>query len=187
MQPFTRTFQSSAAKTVANTGDTMMVLLARLDQWLNMHRQRFQSALQPGATVAECDVLTDAVGKQLPAELRALLMWHNGQNADVPGAFEQNWILMSIEEIAESKKELDAQPHEGWHKDWLPFLDDDNGNYLCLDLGSPGSPVRECWRGRADHPLKSPSLIAWLEAFVNALERGAYVEDPERGSFTIRS
>ena len=75
--------------------------------------------------------------------------WHNGQSADVPGAFEQNWHLMSTREIADAKKELDAQPHEGWQHAWVPFLDDDNGNYLCLDLGSPGHPVRECWRGRS--------------------------------------
>ena len=176
-----------AAPALANAGDKVLVLLARLDRWLNTHREQFQQALQPGATAAECDALTADVGKPLPEELRDLLMWHNGQNPDVPGTFEQNWFLMSTEEIAESKKELDAQPHEGWHKDWLPFLDDDNGNYLCLDLAAPGSPVRECWRGRAEHPLASPSLTAWLEAFVNALERGDYVEDPERGSLMLSS
>ena len=114
-------------------------------------------------------------------------MWHNGQNPDVPGAFEQNWILMSTEEIADAKKELDAETHEGWQKAWLPFLDDDNGNYLCLDLGSPSGPVRECWRGRSDHPETAPSLSAWLENFVSALERGAYVEDAERGTLMRHS
>jgi cell wall assembly regulator SMI1 len=89
---------------------------------------------------------------------------------------------MSTREIADAKKELDAQPHEGWQHDWVPFLDDDNGNYLCLDLTSPGCPVRECWRGRSDHPVLAPSLSAWLADFVAALERGAYAEDPERGS-----
>jgi cell wall assembly regulator SMI1 len=163
------------------------VLLARLDQWLETHRDRFQQALQPGATAAECDALTAALGKPLPEALRALLTWHNGQNPDVPGAFEQNWFLMSTEDIAEAKKELDAEAHEGWHTDWLPFLDDDNGNYLCVDLSSSGAPVRECWRGRGDHPQAAPSLTAWLEAFVRGLERGAYVEDPERGSLTLRS
>ncbi len=171
----------------ADAADKMMVLLARLDQWLNTHRERFQQALQPGATAAECHALSAALGKPLPEELCALLTWHNGQNPDVPGAFERNWMLMSTDDIAEAKKELDAQPHEGWHKNWIPFLDDDNGNYLCLDLGSPGSPVRECWRGRADHPVAAPSLTAWLETFVGALERGEYAEDPERGTLALRS
>jgi cell wall assembly regulator SMI1 len=172
---------------VASAGDTTMMLLARIDQWLNVHRERFQQALRPGATAAECDALSAVVGKPLPEELRTLLAWHNGQNPNVPGTFEGNWHLMSTEEIASAKKELDAQPHEGWHREWLPFMDDDNGNYLCLDLGSPGLPLLECWRGRADHPKTSPSLTVWLETFVNALESGAYVEDPERGSLVPRS
>jgi cell wall assembly regulator SMI1 len=172
---------------VAAGADKITVLLARLDQWLNTKRERFQQALQPGATEAECDALATALGRPLPEELRALLMWHNGQNPDVPGAFEQNWILMSTEEIAEAKAELDDHPHEGWQKNWLPFLDDDNGDYRCLDLGSPGCPVLECWRGRANHPVVSPSLSSWLEAFVTALERGAYAEDPERGTLALKS
>lgn len=172
--------------TAASNADKMMVLLARLDQWLNDQRERFQQALQPGATAAQCDALAAEAGKPLPEELRALLMWHNGQNPDVPGAFEENWVLMSTEEIADAKKELDEHPHEGWQKNWLPFLDDDNGDYRCLDLGSPGCPVLECWRGRADHPVVAPSLSAWLESFVTALEHGAYAEDPERGTLALK-
>lgn len=177
---------SSSPPAAASDADKITVLLARLDQWLNDKRERFQQALQPGATAAECDALAAAVGKPLPETLRALLMWHNGQNPDVPGAFEQNWVLMSTEEIADAKKELDEHPHEGWQKNWLPFLDDDNGDYRCLDLGAPGCPVLECWRGRADHPVVAPSLAAWLESFVAALERGAYAEDPERGTLALK-
>lgn len=163
------------------------MLLSRLDQWLNTNRERFQQALRPGATAAECDALAETLGRSLPEELRALLMWHNGQNPDVPGSFEQSWILMSTEEIAEAKKELESQPHEGWHSSFVPFLDDDSGNYRCLDLGSDGFPVLECWRGQSGHPVIASSLSAWLEAFITALERGAYTEDPERGTLLLHS
>jgi cell wall assembly regulator SMI1 len=179
--------QQIAPSSLATAADKVTVLLARLDQWLNTKRERFQQALRPGATTAECDALASQLGKPLPEELRALLMWHNGQNPDVPGAFEQSWILMNTEEIADAKKELDDHPHEGWHNNWVPFLDDDNGDYRCLDLGSPGCPVLECWRGRADHPVVAPSLAAWLESFVTALEQGAYAEDPERGTLALKS
>jgi cell wall assembly regulator SMI1 len=178
---------TSSAPAQASSDDKITVLLARLDQWLNTHRDRFQQALRPGASAAECDELTAVIGKPLPAELRALLTWHNGQNADVPGSFEQNWMLMSTQEIADAKKELDAQPHEGWRSDWVPFLDDDNGNYRCLDLSSAGCPVLDCWRGRSDHPVIAPSLSAWLADFVSGLEHGAYTEDAERGTLARRS
>jgi cell wall assembly regulator SMI1 len=163
-------------------GADLKELLGRVDHWLSAHRQRFQKALQSGASSADLDALSAAVGKAAPEDLRTWLSWHNGQSADVPGAFEGSWNLMSAQGMAEAKKELDAQPHEGWQKDWLPFLEDDNGNYLCLDLGSPDLPVRECWRGRDDHPVVAPSLKAWLSEFVAGLERGAYAEDPERGT-----
>jgi cell wall assembly regulator SMI1 len=172
--------------TAPSSGHELTNLLGRVDHWLATHRQRFRHALLPGASDADCDTLSAALSKPLPQELRTWLTWHNGQSADVPGAFEQNWHLMSTREIADAKKELDAQPHEGWQHAWVPFLDDDNGNHLCLDLSSPGCPVRECWRGRSDHPVLAPSLSDWVADFVTALERGAYAEDPERGALVRR-
>jgi cell wall assembly regulator SMI1 len=166
-----------------HAGGRLEGLLARIDRWLAAHRSRFHRALQPPATAAECDRLAAALGGNLPPELRTWLTWHNGQSPDVPGAFEQNWNLMSAEQIAEAKQELDAEGHEGWQRAWVPFLDDDNGNYLCLDPATAGTPVRGCWHGQADHATVAPSLTAWVEDFVTALERGGYTEDPERGTF----
>ncbi len=178
---------TSSEAASAAMGDKITVLLARLDQWIKTHRHRFHKALRPGASAAELDQLAAALGKPLPAELRSLLTWHNGQNADVPGSFEQGWSLMSSQEIAEAKKELDAEPHEGWNKDWVPFLEDETGNYRCLDLSKAGCPVLDCWRGRADHPVVAPSLSAWLADFVHGLENGDYKEDSERGTLSRRS
>ena len=118
----------------------------------------------------------------MPEDLRTWLSWHNGQDPDVFGGLEEDWHPMSAAEIADAKKELDSEGHPGWHREWIPFLDDDNGSFLVLDPTQPGSPVRALPRGREKHPVVAPSLAAWVEHFVSGLEQGKYKEDPERGS-----
>ncbi len=163
--------------------DLLPDLLARVDQWLATHRPRFAKALLPGATPAECTALQSDLGHALPEELRLWLAWHNGQNAEVVGAFESNWSLMSTRQIADVKKQLDAEASPNWHSAWLPFLDDDAGNYVCIDTRQPDFPVRECWRGTSEHVIIAPSLTTWVTDVLMAMEHGEYVEDPERGTF----
>jgi cell wall assembly regulator SMI1 len=164
----------------------MDALLTRLEAWLARHRRHFLEGLAPGATPAELEDLQRRFGVPLPASLRALLAWHNGQTPETLARFEADWSLMSAREIADAKQELDAQAAggaTGWQAAWVPFLDNDDGDYVCLDTAQPGAPVREFWQDRREHPVVAPSLEAWLEDKVTAMERGAYHEDPERGSF----
>jgi cell wall assembly regulator SMI1 len=166
------------------TGQGLAALLARIDRWMAKHRPHVHRALRPGATPADLDTLQAALGGKLPDELRTWLSWHDGQGPDGLGAFVEGWYLMNARQIAEAKKELDAEGHPGWQRAWVPFLSDSNeSDYLCLDAGQPGCPVRECWSGQPDHPVVAPSLQAWAERFVTGLEQGAYHEDPERGTF----
>ena len=74
-----------------------------------------------------------------------------------------------------NKVVIHAEGHPGWQRSWVPFLDDDESDYLCLDAGQPGCPVRECWSGQPDHPTVAPSLQAWAEQFVTGLEVRARV------------
>jgi cell wall assembly regulator SMI1 len=173
----------SAAAPTARSSPPLGDLLARLDQWLRAHRAQYYKGLLPGATAAELASLQTALWAPAPEELRTWLGWHNGQSPDVFGALEENWHPMSTSEIADAKRELDAEGHPGWQRSWIPFLDDDNDNYLCLAPAEPGVPVRECWRGKAEHPVAAPSLAAWVEHFLHGLENGEYAADPERGGF----
>jgi cell wall assembly regulator SMI1 len=158
-------------------------LLARLDKWLTAHRHNYHKGLRHGATPAELDELEKEAGCLVPGELRTWLGWHNGQDAETVGALEGRWIPMSTKEIAEVKKERDANPVDGWKDTWLPFLDDDRGNYLCIDTHEAGHPLRECREGHSTHHIVAHSLTAWVERFVKALEEGKYHEDSERGTF----
>jgi cell wall assembly regulator SMI1 len=158
--------------------------LTRLDRWFAEHRSRYHGALALGAGAAELEALQNVLGIPVPGDLAALLAWHNGQSADFVGAFEQSWHLMSTQQIAEAKRELDTSAGElGWKPDWIPFLEDDAGDFVCVDTSQSGAPVRAVWRGQPEHPVIAPSLAAWLEEFATAVEQGRYVEDSERGTF----
>jgi cell wall assembly regulator SMI1 len=169
------------AQEPSQTAD-LQSLLARLDRWLAAHRSRYHHGLLAGARPEDLSNLEHSLDQPLPQELRTWLSWHNGQNDQIFGALEESWHPMSVAEIAQAKKELDAEGHQGWQRRWIPFLDDDSDNYLCLDPTQPNIPVRECWRGKAEHPVAAPSLTDWVQRLVTGLEQGAYTEDPERGS-----
>src|SRR5262249_21595723 len=167
----------------AGTGRPLGDMPGRTDGGGARPRPRFRGALRPGPAPAELAEFGQALGMPLPEQLGTLLAWHNGQNPDVPGAFVEDWRLMSTAEIAAAKKQLDAESPPGWNKAWVPFLDDGNGNYVVLDTSELGMPVREGWRGREGAEGVAPSLAAWVADFVTALEGGSYHEDMERGGF----
>jgi cell wall assembly regulator SMI1 len=172
--------------------DRLKDLLARLERWLAAHRPHLLQNLRPGANEVELHTLQARLGRELPAELRALLAWHNGQNEEFAGRFEEDWLLMGTEEIAAAREELDQGAvgngeGNGWRPEWIPFLDDDAGNYLFLDTSQPRPPVRAYWLELDKQPQAAASLTAWLEDFVNAVEAGQYDEDPERGTFLRRN
>jgi cell wall assembly regulator SMI1 len=178
-----------AAKVEAT--DQLPDLLARLETWLTRHRPAFLKSLQPGASEIELHALQSQLGLEVPDDLRTLLAWHNGQGEGYAGRFEENWILLSTSRIVAAKHDLDEQApgngHKtGWQPEWIPLLDDDGGDYLCLDTSQPGAPVRAFWLGQAEHPVVAPSLGDWVAEFVKAVEAGEYHEEPERGTLLRR-
>lgn len=167
--------------------DRLRALLARLERWLASHRPHYLASLRPGAAPDDLAALERSLGMPLPEELRGLLAWHDGQSDDCPARLEGNWLLLSAARIAEAKRDLDAEAETtGWLSSWIPFLDDDAGDYLALDTAERGHPVREFWLGNAEHPITASSLIDWLTRFIDDLEAGRYAEDPERGEMLRR-
>jgi cell wall assembly regulator SMI1 len=164
----------------------MPTLLGRLAHWLGQHRRRFLEGLAPGATSDHLTALQNALGVPLPDDLRELLAWHNGQDDETSGAFEGHWYLMNTHEIESAWRELTGDAGRGWRREWVPFLEDDRGNYVFLDTSHPGGSVRESSERNPEQPTVAPSLAAWLQDFVAAVERGEYEQDPERGVFVRR-
>lgn len=123
--------------------DDLQLILNRLEKWLQKHRAHYWKMLLPGASRAELDFLRKSIAPPLPEELRTLLAWHNGQSADFIGGFEANWQLMSTRTIAvETMLLLDPEAQSGWERSWIPFLNDDAGNYVCIDASQAGFPLR---------------------------------------------
>jgi cell wall assembly regulator SMI1 len=181
----------AAAEPSAPASGKLQELLARLEKWLAQHRKHLLEDLRPGANELERHALQAKLGGELPDELRTLLAWHNGQKREFAGGFEEDGLLLGTEEVAEAKAELDRGAAgngagNGWQAGWIPFLDDDSGNYVFLDTSQSGAPVRVFWLGKKEQPTLAPSLTAWFEEFVSAVEAGKYVEEPERGTFMRR-
>jgi cell wall assembly regulator SMI1 len=164
----------------------LQAILVRLEKWLAKHRRRFLTGLRPGVSSTELVDLRKGFGQPLPAELRLLLSWHNGQFPDFVGKFEEEWQLMSSADILEAWKEL-KEDKTGWQSHWIPFLDNDAGDFRFLDTKSPTPTVCDFWLGEKDRPTIAPSLSAWLEDVVSHMEKGEYQEDPERGTFMRKS
>jgi cell wall assembly regulator SMI1 len=158
-------------------------LLARLEGWLAKHRSSYHQGLAPGATAEQLGGLEQALGMKLPADLRTLLEWHNGQNPDLVGAFRESFRLLGTEEIAQEYRDEVGRHGDTWDKSWISFLADDQGDFVCADGGQKGAPVREIWRGRPGSEVVAPSLTAWVQRFVEEVEAGLYHEDSERGEF----
>lgn len=134
--------------------------LQRINAWFARQRPRYFAALKPGAAATE---LTG-----WPEPLRILLGWHDGQDRDFAGTFVEHWFLMSAADIRAARID---QPG------WLPFLDDDAGNYLCLAVDGSLHYLEVDGKDR----MVAASLAEWARAFADDLEQGGYVEDPERG------
>jgi cell wall assembly regulator SMI1 len=171
--------------------DRLKGLLDRLERWLAAHRPRLLHALRPGANEVALQALQAQLGRELPQELRTLLAWHNGQGEEFAGRFEEDWLLLGTDDITSAKAELDQGAvgngaGNGWRPEWIPFMDDDAGNYRFLDTSQAEPPVRDYWADQPEQRVVAPSLTAWVEDFVKAVEAGEYHEDPERGTFLRR-
>jgi len=163
--------------------DDLAGLLKRLDAWLKKNRKNYWKGLNAGATAKDLSALEKELGFAVPDDLAALLRWHNGQDDDTPGAFVDEWRLMSAEQIATAKHDLDGAGEKAWRDGFVPFLENDRGDCVVVDTKSSGQPMRVFWGGKAEAEVAAPSLRAWLEQFVTDVEAGNYVEEPERGGF----
>lgn len=172
----------------------MRELWTRIEVWLQAHVRSEANVLSPGAAEEEIAATERFLGVSFPEDVRASFRLHDGQSGGP-------WLvrgceLLSLGRIREEwnawKELLDRGTFENfrsdsdgrvvedwWHARWVPLTHDGAGNHYCLDL-NPGPKGRagqiiQMWHDDSERSVVAPSYRAWLAAFADALEAGAYV------------
>ena len=70
----------------------------------------------------------------------------------------------------------------GWRRrEWVPFLDNGGGDYVCLDLAPAaedlGPVVRRYWHDMPGRPVLHLSFETWIGVLAESMERGDYEFD----------
>ncbi|MFZ6754682.1 SMI1/KNR4 family protein [Undibacterium sp. Dicai25W] len=154
------------------------ILITSLDSLLQKNRPDYYSALNPGVKSDQLAELEHLVGIALPADFRLLYEWRNGQNSSNSDNFHANWMFMPIGDIIEIKVMLDEmigtdfQDPDYWRREWIPFLDNGGGSYLCLDVLSkngqePGQLIA-FWKADVDRPVKYASVSELIGKIVSS-------------------
>lgn len=157
-------------------------ILERLARFLGRRRRGVK--LRSGASGEAMAVAEAQRRAPLPAAARELFSWRDGQDGDA--SVYLGYRLCSLQESVEAVAVIDEVARAGdhpdaddwWHGDWIPILDDDAGNHICVDAagafgGYPGQVV-EHLHDDESREILAPSLAAFLLVLVECFEAGLY-------------
>jgi len=151
--------------------------ISEIDSWLSTHRPQYYSKLLPGLTKQEIEALELSIGYKLPEAFCQFFAWKNGQLDCEVGIFINNLFLLNAAGIAEEvtffREELSDQP-EWFHRAWIPFMRNYQGDVLCIDMeGSFGGRPGQVLMFYHDDPMRViefSSFDKWLETFAFAMK-----------------
>lgn len=138
--------------------------------------------LKSGATDQDFAHVEDALGVQIPDQLKAFYRIHNGQEEQTETTcFLRNLTLLPIHEIIEQwtflQKEFDPDDWEvdaqqevkpfAWNSKWIPIAANGGGDYLCIDTdpteeGTVGQ-VLYFWHDWEYRSIEAFSLFEFIE------------------------
>ncbi len=156
------------------TSPNVPAWLTRLDRWLSASRPEYVQRLAPG-------VMPEQV-MDLPAELAALFVWHNGQKTGSDTFLMRHWFP-SLAQLREQRKDIAKVRDEEdfdqnwWSDEWFPFLDDGQGNLTCLDAAS--GKVLLYINDTDERNDLAPSLEVFFTTLVESLEAGHWRVDDD--------
>ena len=133
-------------------------LIRQIDKWLNENRPDYYANLRLGASSETLEGIERQLDIQFTASFRTLYQWGDGQLKDSFDPLLLNLTFMPLEVIVEHKQILDGMIEtefddpDWWHRDWVPFLENGGGDFLCLDLGGfqTGNAGQILWHDHED-------------------------------------
>lgn len=152
----------------------MQKQLEVLDSHLKVSRPDFYLKLNAPLKENEIKALEEGFNVTLPADLKALYQWKNGQNDKCYDSFVNNSMFMSLEEVLDTAKEMtemigsDFEIDNWWNENWLPIFHNGGGDHICYDMGGTFTGQRgqliEFWHADNDRNIIALDLKSFIES-----------------------
>lgn len=160
-------------------------LLAKLGNIWETKRPSLRRLLRPPAARSKVLAFEKSLAQRLPQPLKSFYYWHDGLR-DEHAPMEEFFGWCSLSSMKKHKQSLDKmeekgffedwQPGSWWNPGWLPFLQFNNEDYVCVDLNGAllDLPGAVFIRRNSDdrRTILAPSFNAWLQAHVAMTEAG---------------
>ncbi|MFD6169046.1 SMI1/KNR4 family protein [Streptomyces coeruleorubidus] len=152
--------------------------IQRISQW--MQSQPLVAPLNTPASEADITALGQAIGRDIPPPLAALLRFSNG--LDRYKLFPTGERLLSCAQIERAHTRYveiarQNEDHDWWRPEWVPFAEQRDGHEgFLIDTGHPVHPVLKYTETDYPRPY-APSTARLLHALAAALH--GTQNDPE--------
>jgi cell wall assembly regulator SMI1 len=165
-------------------------LVRRLGAALQAVAPSVRASLVAPASEAALAELEAELGRALPAGLRALWSLADGQGGEeaLYLGFRFIGVARARQVVAAMRERVEKTFGDRyWEAGVLSFLERDNGEHLCVDVAGAYGPAGCVTDFDPEWPERRQilfdSVTEWLECFVDGLEAGLYVPEPELGLY----
>lgn len=109
----------------------------RIERWLSQQAPEVLHSLRSGAAATNISRVERALQIELPDDVVASYLLHNGQERYGEGLFHRRWSLLSIDSIVSEWQGWMSLADNGeayWNQLWIPIAHDFGGNNYSIDL-----------------------------------------------------
>jgi cell wall assembly regulator SMI1 len=172
---------------VAKIQSNMKAIIGKIDAHLQKNEPVVYKSLNPPLTPEQIHALELKHKVTLPADLKEIYLWKNGQNLEGDyKSFFGNKTLLTLEQALEIREELNSmllaknteeefKIPNWWSVNWIPVFENGGGDYLCYDVagiftGNKGQ-VLDYYHSETYRMVNAPSLVLYLEALQRVYDK----------------